>query len=273
MNPPLLSFSLFSLSSISTCRYIFSHTTTAGSVPGSSTNQVAIFLPSASHPAHGAVRALIRDENDGESDLLYLDSDGVVAGDNHRGSAGVDPAVDVDDGGWHMVTLTTLGRGEKGYALYVDGRLAGELNGGAMAANGSAIVVPIGGEPALMTGPVFLCARSDLSTSPEGDRYYDGQVTHLMLFDKSLEGRQIEALYDAYATVLKADEIGALEAHGTNSDEVVIASILESAVDDGDGGTNAGLVAGIVFGVIGAVALAVVLGALAIRRSRSRRAK
>lgn len=33
----------------------------------------------------------------------------------------------VSDGAWHMLTLTTLPDGSKGFRMYVDGALAGQL--------------------------------------------------------------------------------------------------------------------------------------------------
>lgn len=32
------------------------------------------------------------------------------------------PAADLNDGQWHMITLSTFGNGTRGYALFVDGQ-------------------------------------------------------------------------------------------------------------------------------------------------------
>jgi hypothetical protein len=39
---------------------------------------------------------------------------------------------DLLDGQWHMVTLSTIAAGVKGFRLFVDGQLAGELSRSAM---------------------------------------------------------------------------------------------------------------------------------------------
>lgn len=73
-------------------------------------------------------RAVVKDSNDTD-DLLFLDSDGVINNQRLLGDlAGPNPgATNVSDGYWHMITLTTLPEGGKGYQLYVDGMLAGEV--------------------------------------------------------------------------------------------------------------------------------------------------
>ena len=47
---------------------------------------------------------------------------------------GTSPALDfgqaiLQDGAWHMLTLTTLYDGTPGYAMFLDGQLTAELNG------------------------------------------------------------------------------------------------------------------------------------------------
>lgn len=34
-------------------------------------------------------------------------------------------SADINDGGWHMITLSTFANGTKGYTLYIDGRWVG----------------------------------------------------------------------------------------------------------------------------------------------------
>lgn len=51
----------------------------------------------------------------------YLDSDGSFRNDDPRN---VTDHVELEDGQWHMITLTT-NPDDKGYRLYIDGELAG----------------------------------------------------------------------------------------------------------------------------------------------------
>ena len=39
------------------------------------------------------------------------------------------PVPDLGDGAWHMLTLTSQPDGSLGYRMYIDGTLAGQLNG------------------------------------------------------------------------------------------------------------------------------------------------
>lgn len=48
-----------------------------------------------------------------------------------------------------------------------------------------------GGLPINLTGNIFLCGRDKGNDS----RGFDGQLTELLLFDSSLTGEQVEALY------------------------------------------------------------------------------
>lgn len=36
--------------------------------------------------------------------------------------------MNVSDGKWHMITVTSQGAGEKGFRLYIDGEVVGELS-------------------------------------------------------------------------------------------------------------------------------------------------
>lgn len=71
------------------------------------------------------------------------------------------PAADVNDGEWHMITVSTFPNNTEGIAMYLDGEEVGALRPGLQAANGSQIVPP-GGDPAYMTDNIYLCSRSDL---------------------------------------------------------------------------------------------------------------
>ena len=88
--------------------------------------QAHIFLPGDEHPGgRRLVRAIVKDTTDayaGRHSRTCLDSDGVVGSDAPRAT----PRPALADGEWHMVTLTTLPEGGKGYELYVDGTRRGE---------------------------------------------------------------------------------------------------------------------------------------------------
>jgi hypothetical protein len=107
------------------------------------------------HPAHGAVRVIVRDENDAQRALLFLDSDGNINSNSNKtaqAAAGARPAhADVNDGEWHMVTVTTFDNATRGYALYIDGSVAGSLRAEALERAGEGgDGGPTGGDPATM---------------------------------------------------------------------------------------------------------------------------
>jgi len=88
-------------------------------------NQLHIYLPEVSHPAHGVIRSILKDSENvyqGEISETFLDSDGLVANNDARDMPG---HIDVNDDEWHMVTITTRADGGKGYAIFVDGVLGG----------------------------------------------------------------------------------------------------------------------------------------------------
>ena len=88
--------------------------------------QAHIFLPGDEHPGgRRLVRAIVKDTTDsyaGRHSRTFLDSDGVVGSDAPRAT----PRPALADGEWHMVTLTTLPEGGKGFELYVDGTRRGK---------------------------------------------------------------------------------------------------------------------------------------------------
>ena len=60
---------------------------------------------------------------DGDDDpgVFFMDSDGSVS---IIGERNVTDHVDIEDGDWHMITITTQPSGKKGYRIYIDGELA-----------------------------------------------------------------------------------------------------------------------------------------------------
>jgi hypothetical protein len=57
--------------------------------------------------------------------------------------------------------------------------------------------IPAGG-PALLTGPITLCGRSDLDPK----RFFSGSISNLMLFDTSLEPEQVGCGLDNHTIVV-----------------------------------------------------------------------
>ena len=54
------------------------------------------------------------------------------------------------------------------------------------------LVSVTGGGPMAITGPMFLCARSDLSAG----RFYSGRLANLALYNTSVSAAAMAALYD-----------------------------------------------------------------------------
>ena len=54
--------------------------------------------------------------------LKFFDSDGKFMDNQPRNTIG---HVNLEDGNWHMFTLTTKASGESGYQIFVDGTLGG----------------------------------------------------------------------------------------------------------------------------------------------------
>ena len=152
-------------------------------------SQAHIFLPSSDHPAHGLVRAIVKDSTDryaGRPTRSWLDSDGAIGSDAPRPAAKVGA---LTDGEWHMATITTHPEGGKGYELYVDGTRRG------------AVADPLdyfhldGGAPLAPAVDIVLCGRSDASAT----RFFDGRISQLALFDVPLTPNAVAALYRAGA--------------------------------------------------------------------------
>ncbi|GMH45693.1 hypothetical protein BSKO_13656 [Bryopsis sp. KO-2023] len=180
-------------------QYLFSHTSeeNANAAKFSPTvpNQINLYLPELSAPAHGLVRALVMDSNDGNRTLddgfPFLDSDGSFENNKLRN---VTDHVELEDGQWHMVTLTTKPRGATGIKLYIDGELAGETPD-----------VPGvgGGDPMAIDGKIFLCGRVD--GNPE--RHFDGSLAKLSLYDDMLTPLEVKALYSLVFESTETEEV------------------------------------------------------------------
>ncbi|KAI3433616.1 hypothetical protein D9Q98_003425 [Chlorella vulgaris] len=189
--------------------YLFSHrgtsaTSSATSNTGWGPNQIqarkqaawALYLPDEGHPSYGILRTYVKDYNDAPTSqgaISFVDSDGNIAYDGERAAA---EAAALYDGGWHMATVSSQPGGIKGYRLYLDGRLVGEVEEGRSYTTPTGFPIPIdGGDPMLLNGNVALCVRSD---DPSG-RHFDGTLAYLGLYDVALNDTQVELLYSAVA--------------------------------------------------------------------------
>ncbi|KAL4430893.1 hypothetical protein ABPG75_006149 [Micractinium tetrahymenae] len=249
--------------------YLYSHTGATISPAGQSPNQVAIYLPNAGHPAFGVVRAIVADASDSGPDLFYLDSDGTVGSDltqegRPRTPLHAGKGRYVNDGRWHMITLSTLPSGTKGYALYIDGDLAGQLGPGSATTDGSPVDAT-GGGPANLTDTIYLCSRSD----SDYQRFFDGSVAHLLLFDRALTAQNVAGLYKAYS-VNNTGEPAATAASGPAVDPQSA-----TAPSSGGKGLSTSEITGIVLASLGGFIALLSLGALAVghyrRQTRGKR--
>ncbi|BDA48704.1 hypothetical protein COCOBI_12-3860 [Coccomyxa sp. Obi] len=182
-------------------QYFFSHSAYAtrqnyANVDTFHPNQVHIYLPENGHPATGLVRTIVKDSTDLDTSS-FLDSDGHYGDNSARNQLNTNP---VDDGAWHMMTVTTHPDGSRGFLVYVDGNLAASLpSTDPNALNATLDNVNLlldGGRPIFFQGGyIYLCGRADGDPS----RSFSGSVSHLSLFSTVLTATQIR---DLYRTVL-----------------------------------------------------------------------
>lgn len=96
-----------------------------------------------------------------------------------------------------MATHAYTTRRRRGFSLYVDGVLKADIAPGAIRTtlNSTDAVVDVpGGDPSALTGPLRLCARSDLDTQ----RHFSGWLSGLALWDEPLPAGSVAALFAAY---------------------------------------------------------------------------
>ncbi|KAL3130940.1 hypothetical protein ABBQ38_000263 [Trebouxia sp. C0009 RCD-2024] len=150
-------------------------------------NSLQLMLPQALNDRSGLVRAIVEDSNDPTLVSYTLDSDGTH---NVNTPATADSEFkNVSDGTWHMVTITTHTDRTRGFLLYVDGQMAGQLPDPTSGDENT----PYGGDPIFLTGNMFLCARAD------GDptRYFSGSVAQASFYNEALNASSITALYSS----------------------------------------------------------------------------
>eukprot|EP01025_Chloroclados_australasicus_P044240 TRINITY_DN4782_c0_g1_i1.p1 TRINITY_DN4782_c0_g1~~TRINITY_DN4782_c0_g1_i1.p1 ORF type:complete len:770 (+),score=55.11 TRINITY_DN4782_c0_g1_i1:95-2404(+) len=163
-------------------QYIFSHSL-FDFVDDSASEKVWILLPEKQHQAQGIIRTVVHDSND-DATLVYLDSDNQISNNEYR------PVVDyeVDDGEWHMYTLTTHIDSTPGYSVYIDGFLAADHGIYNSGPDGQVN----GGDPIYLDSDIHLCG----TTGNNPDRYFNGLVYQLSLYDQTLTAQNIQALYE-----------------------------------------------------------------------------
>ena len=152
------------------------------SLTTSSRNQVHVQLENS-----GRVRTIVTDSTDVEHE------DGA--------STDTDPAtgVDLDDGAWHMYTLTTRPDGRKGYTVYIDAeaRAASPFVAGLGVARPTADGAPPsahGGAPIDPVGTMRLCRRAkpgewtgEAGERFDDERYFMGALSHFAVFGAAPE--------------------------------------------------------------------------------------
>uniref|UniRef100_A0A1D1ZX47 LamG-like jellyroll fold domain-containing protein n=1 Tax=Auxenochlorella protothecoides TaxID=3075 RepID=A0A1D1ZX47_AUXPR len=246
-------------------QYLFSQASTPSSLVAQ-TNSIGIYLPDSEHPASGLVRVMVVDgtgDPTGNS-ANYLDSDGHVNDNEARNTSS--PAQNVNDGNWHMITVSTHPNNSLGYSLYLDGRLAASMYDLMLDSKGLRIRAS-GGHPITSSDNIHLCARFDEAD----DRYYDGYLAHLMLFDHAVREEQVAQLYNAYAMSAPPGASPGSSVVTTAGEPSLFPPPAPPVQDTSSGGLSAGEIAGIVIGSLAGAAL--LAGAVAFAlKSRKRRA-
>eukprot|EP01025_Chloroclados_australasicus_P022254 TRINITY_DN2302_c0_g1_i1.p1 TRINITY_DN2302_c0_g1~~TRINITY_DN2302_c0_g1_i1.p1 ORF type:complete len:506 (-),score=35.69 TRINITY_DN2302_c0_g1_i1:694-2211(-) len=183
-------------------QYMFSHTSQSiqdrvydlNYNMGWSQNQFNIFIPEYDHFSHGILRVLLKDDNDvyqGRRSMTWVDSDGQVGINTGVRLESIDPA----DGRWHMVTVTTQPTDLRGYQLYLDGKLSGEIKeGNRYIGPGSDVLDINGGDQIVLDGDIVMCGSA--TRNPERD--FHGSISYLSLFNTSLTAEQIAYMYQLY---------------------------------------------------------------------------
>ncbi|KAK2080285.1 hypothetical protein QBZ16_000138 [Prototheca wickerhamii] len=194
--------------------YLFSQVgaQSGASNTGWDANQVQLYVPEEGHQAYGVVRAYARDANDtyaGVQSQVWLDSDGNVS-DNQARSA-VSPAL---DGLWHMLTVSSIPGGGKGFRLFVDGSLVNEIKGNETFMSDSGYVAAAtAGLPMNLNPTAVLCTRAD----GPSERQFDGALAYLGLYDVALSEAQVG--YLARARPVEEIDIISTPTSGANASQ------------------------------------------------------
>jgi len=161
-------------------------------------NSLHVYVPESGHEAHGVIRFIYKDSDDlctGRLCQSYIDSDGAWMNNSPRDTPG---HVDLEDGRWHMITLSTMPSGGMGFTVYVDGVLAAVspprllLEGMLQSPDAEPLGFGVdGGDPFTPNGRLKICGRSDANP----DRHYTGRLAELEVFDSYLTPDQVFAKY------------------------------------------------------------------------------
>jgi hypothetical protein len=158
--------------------------------------------------ATAAAVAALQDSNDDDS-TMYVQSDGTT-GDGTTTPADSVP-VNITDGSWHHVLLTTVPpapipgtltvsstSSPKGYQLYLDGQQVGQLGDASVDPGVSSNLVDTAAAPvdggdftSASAGRIVLCGRSDADIS----RSFTGRLTQLLVFDRALTAADVQRVY------------------------------------------------------------------------------
>ena len=163
------------------------------SIQGQGSNsQVSLLVPEMKHPDHGVLRGVVKDDEDASKIDVFLDSTGCVS--QADCALGVQP-LDIGDGNWHYVTLTTHSKkeGEKGFQMYIDGGLVGDMKDGEQYVTATSQHSATGGGPMDFDGSdLYICARS----SDDAADVMTGSIVDLLIFDQGLSEEQVKVLYE-----------------------------------------------------------------------------
>merc|ERR1712039_866951 len=107
--------------------------------------------------------------------------------------------LNLDDGNWHHLVLTTREDGYKGYNVYVDGILDASSPAGEGHSNpaDSEIWLAAGGDPIDPIGPIRLCGR-EKEDRFDDRRYFRGQVAHFSVWNSALSHLDVAKLNVLY---------------------------------------------------------------------------
>merc|ERR1712183_487322 len=120
----------------------------------------------------GAIRIIVADSEDGDLDASEKSQD-------------TPPGLNLEDGKWHHLVLSTRDDSLKGFNVYIDG--VQRASGGA------------GGDKMNPDSRIRLCGRETSSGFNEL-RYFRGQVAHFSVWDSALSDAEVDSLYLAYTS-------------------------------------------------------------------------
>ncbi|KDD71637.1 hypothetical protein H632_c4646p0, partial [Helicosporidium sp. ATCC 50920] len=130
---------------------------------------------------------------------------------------------------------------------------------------GDTLAAATAGGALTLDGPIVLCARTDKAA----DRFFDGRVAHLALFQNALDAPQVDTLHRRYLR-----QVDGLDDDAGEDAHAVLGSEGEVNGADGRGSSSSSLGAGAIAGIAVAAVLALVAAAglaVVLRRRRQNR--